>query len=564
MENHDQTVNAAKFNKKGTSTHLKGKQRHQNRQELRTRYESRNRSNSREDDGKCRNCGGPYPHKDSCPAKNKKCKSCGKLNHFARVCRTNPPESAKHVTFEDTAENDEYVYTVGGDKQQTCKVKIDGKKMEMMVDPGASVNLMDERTYRELYKRKVPEANKRRIFSYGSPTPLPVLGTIEAEIFVNTNSTWSTLLPAKALQEFSWVLTMLQNLACSRSSTKSNLTRPVPSHPLLGDLESLFGGISKVKGKVIKLHIDPDVIFKQQPHRRISFQVRKDVEMELKRLEELDIIETVTGPTPWVSLIVIVPKRSGQVRICVDMREANKAVKHLMPTIDDLVADLNGATVFSKLDLSSGYHQLEQAPESRCITTFSTHVGLRRYKRLMFGINAAPEILQNAIEEILTGLPGCKSISDDITVYGKTQKKHDENLRGVLKRLQQHGVRLKKKYAPSRGVRSSSTDRFSARTESRQTQPEDQGDMDMSKPESVSEVVSTGEGSLHPRLGHDNCSFTAVNQRHGSGPTNSNERSTSWKITWPRITWSDVILQPKTQTEVIVDASPVGLGGLLV
>ena len=131
------------------------------------------------------------------------------------------------------------------------------------------------------------------------------------------------------------------------------------------------------------------------------------------------------------------------------MREANKAVKHLMPTIDDLVADLNGATVFSKLDLSSGYHQLELAPESRCITTFSTHVGLRRYKRLMFGINAAPEILQNAIEEILTGLPGCKNISDDITVYGKTQKKHDENLRGVLKRLQQHGVRvrLNNKYA---------------------------------------------------------------------------------------------------------------------
>ena len=318
-------------------------------------------------------------------------------------------------------------------------------------------------------------------------------------------------IPAKALQEISWVLTMLQNLACSRSSTKSNLTRPVSSHSLLRDLESLFGGISKVKGKVIKLHIDPDVISKQQPHRRISFQVRKDVEMELKRLEELDIIETVTGPTPWVSLIVIVPKRSGQVRICVDMRETNKAVKHLMPTIDDLVADLNRATVFSKLDLSSGYHQLELAPESRCITTFSTHVGLRRYKRLMFGINAAPEILQNAIEEILTGLPGCKNISDDITVYGKTQKKHDENLRGVLKRLQQHG--LNNKYAPSRGVRSSSTDRFSARTESRQTQREDQGDMDMSKPESVSEVVSTGDGSLHPRLGHDNCSFTAVNQK---------------------------------------------------
>ncbi|KAK3743590.1 hypothetical protein QZH41_010231, partial [Actinostola sp. cb2023] len=166
---------------------------------------------------------------------------------------------------------------------------------------------------------------------------------------------------------------------------------------------------------------------------------------ELERLEKLDIIEEITGPTPWVSPIVVVPKSSGEVRICFDMREANKTVereKHLMPTIDDLVADLNGATVFSKLDLSSGYQQLELDPESRHITTFSTHVGLRRYKRLMFGINAASEIFQNAIEQILPGLPGSRNISDDIIVYGKNQKEHDKNLRQVLERLMQHNVRL--------------------------------------------------------------------------------------------------------------------------
>ena len=81
----------------------------------------------------------------------------------------------------------------------------------------------------------------------------------------------------------------------------------------------------------------------------MPFHVQQDVEKELERLENLDIIEKVTDPTPWVSPIVVVPKSSGQVRLCVDMREANKAVKrekHLMPTIDDLVADLNGATVF--------------------------------------------------------------------------------------------------------------------------------------------------------------------------------------------------------------------------
>ena len=106
-----------------------------------------------------------------------------------------------------------------------------------------------------------------------------------------------------------------------------------------------------------------------------------------------------------------------------------------MPTTDDLLADLKGATLFSTPDLSSGYHQLELALESRHITTFSTHVGLRRYKRLLFGMNAALEIFQNAIEELLTGLTDCKNISDYIIVFGKDQEDQDKNLRGVLQRL---------------------------------------------------------------------------------------------------------------------------------
>jgi len=206
-----------------------------------------------------------------------------------------------------------------------------------------------------------------------------------------------------------------------------------------------FGGIGKVQNKEVKLHIDPEVASRQQPHRRIPFFVREDVEKELERLEKLDIIEKVEGPTPWVSPIVTVPKKSGEVRICVDMREANKAIKgekHLMPTIDDLIVDLNGATHFSTLDLPSGYHQLELAPESRYVTTFRTHVGLRRYKRLPFGVNAASEISQEAIRELLSYLPGCKNISDDIIVFGKGQEEHNKNLRGVLQRLKENNLRL--------------------------------------------------------------------------------------------------------------------------
>ena len=316
------------------------------------------------------------------------------------------------------------------------------------------------------------------------------------------------------------------------------------------EFESLFGGISKVKGKVIKLHIDPDVKPKQQPHRCIPFHVRKDVETELKRLEELDIIEPVTGPTPWMSPIVVVPKSSGQVRICVDMREENKAVKrekHLMPTIDDLLADLNGATVFSKLDVSSGYHQLELAPESHHITTFSTHVGLQRYKRLMFGINAASEIFQNAIEEILTGLPGCKNISDNIILFRKTHREHDENLRGVLQRLQQHDVRLNKEKCSF----SKSEIKFYGHIFSKNGIKADPGKIkaitDMSKPENVSEVKSLlGMAQYVSRYIPDYA--TTVNQARDPLAVGRRAATSIRQIErHPDQESCDVIFQPETQ-----------------
>lgn len=87
-----------------------------------------------------------------------------------------------------------------------------------------------------------------------------------------------------------------------------------------------------------------------------------------------------------MSPIVIVPKPHDpeKIRICLDAREANLAIKrvrHVTPTLDEIIVDLNGAKYLSKIDLSAGYHQLELAPESRYITTFSTHIGLKRYKR---------------------------------------------------------------------------------------------------------------------------------------------------------------------------------------
>ena len=100
------------------------------------------------------------------------------------------------------------------------------------------------------------------------------------------------------------------------------------------------------------------------------------------------------------------------------------------------------AQYFSKLDLSQAYHQLELDEDSRYITTFSTHLGLFRYKRLNYGTNAAAELFQYTLQTQLQGLKGVKNIADDIIVYGTTCEEHDDDLDKCLKRLSDRGLRL--------------------------------------------------------------------------------------------------------------------------
>ena len=214
---------------------------------------------------------------------------------------------------------------------------------------------------------------------------------------------------------------------------------------LIEQYPSVFQGIGKLKDYEVKLHIDKTVPPVAQSAHRIPFHLRKKLSVELKKLEQQGIIEKVEGPTPWVSPLVMIPKKNGDVRLCVDMRMPNQAiqrVRHPSPTVDDLVDALNGATIFLKLDLRSGYHQLSLAPESRYVTTFATHDGLRRYTRLNFGTNSASEIFHHIISEQIQDIPGSINISDDIIVFGKTKQMHNQALHAVLQQFADVGLTI--------------------------------------------------------------------------------------------------------------------------
>lgn len=225
-----------------------------------------------------------------------------------------------------------------------------------MIDTGASVNVVTSRLYSRVKNSVKLEHTNTKLYRYQSDMPIPLRGKFKGNIkfrgkdytawfYVTRDEEGSSLLGYETALE----LNIVNIVNCLEQNQYFN------KHP------KLFEGLGKHIDKKISLHIDESVKPVAQPHRRIPFNFREAVERKLVELEEADIIEKVDGPTPWVSPIVIVPKSSdpSDVRICVDMREANKAIqreRHITPTIDDIITDLNGAKIFSKLDLNQGYH----------------------------------------------------------------------------------------------------------------------------------------------------------------------------------------------------------------
>ncbi|KRZ50518.1 Retrovirus-related Pol polyprotein from transposon 17.6, partial [Trichinella nativa] len=180
--------------------------------------------------------------------------------------------------------------------------------------------------------------------------------------------------------------------------------------------------------------------------RRIPYHQRAQVESLLDEMLRQDVVEP--SSSPWASPIVLVRKKDGSCRFCVDYRQLNNLTRkdaHPLPRIDDTLDALAGAQWFSTLDLASGYWQVEVEPQDREKTAFTTPLGLYQFKVMPFGLCNAPATFQRLMEIALRGLVGsdCLVYLDDVIVFGKTAEEHTARLREVFRRLREVGLKVK-------------------------------------------------------------------------------------------------------------------------
>ena len=184
---------------------------------------------------------------------------------------------------------------------------------------------------------------------------------------------------------------------------------------------------------------------KQGP-RRLPYHQREEVEKNLDAMIKNGVVTPSTSP--WSSPIVLVKKKDGTTRFCVDYRKLNDVTRkdaYPLPRIDATLDALGGAGYFSTMDLASGYWQVEVDPSDREKTAFATFKGLFEFRVMPFGLTGAPNTFQRLMDSALSGLQfeTCLVYLDDIVVFSKTFDEHIARLRQVLSRLRESGLKVK-------------------------------------------------------------------------------------------------------------------------
>ena len=211
-------------------------------------------------------------------------------------------------------------------------------------------------------------------------------------------------------------------------------------------LESLdMGDTSMVKHKI---KLDNYTPFKER-YRRIPPHLFDEVKNHLKEMIEVGAIRK--SNSPWASAVVLVRKKDGSLRFCIDLRKFNACTikdAYSLPHIDETLDCLGGAMIFTSLDLKSGYWQVEMEEGSKPLTAFTVGpLGFYECERMPFGLTNAPATFQRLMQNCLGDLHlnWCIIYLDDIIVFSNDPEDHLHRLRGVFDKLEKAGLKLKPK-----------------------------------------------------------------------------------------------------------------------
>ena len=419
---------------------------------------------------KCGNCGYSHSKREDCPAKGKKCNSCHKWNHFAKMCRLRRKvHSIQAESVENTNNTDEdtdfFIDCINISKpscnndQAFATLNICSKPVIFKLDTGSQVNILPKCVLDTLNFRGSLQVAPRSLSTYDSK-PLPSLGvchlpckhnslTGNIEFYcVNTNN--PPILGMKSCLDYELIKLVyscnVSNTECESAPVSSKSVEPICMNKktVLTEYSDIFDGVGLLPGE-IDIHVDPKVTPVIHPPRRIPVSLGSRLKSELDRMEKNDIICKVEVPTPWVNSLVLVEKPNGKLRVCLDPKDLNNAIQrphYPMKTLEDILPQLSNASFFSKLDVTSGYWALCLTEKSSFLTTFNTPYGRYRNLRLPFGLNCSQDLFQSKIDECYSGLEGATAIVDDILIYGSTREEHDRNLRKVLETSRKKGIKL--------------------------------------------------------------------------------------------------------------------------
>ncbi|GKD59129.1 putative reverse transcriptase domain-containing protein [Tanacetum coccineum] len=179
---------------------------------------------------------------------------------------------------------------------------------------------------------------------------------------------------------------------------------------------------------------------------RLAPSEMKELSEQLKELSDKGFIRP--SSSPWGAPVLFVKKKDGSFRMCIDYRELNKLTvknRYPLPRIDDLFDQLQGSSVYSKIDLRSGYHQLRVREEDIPKTAFRTRYGHYEFQVMPFGLTNAPAVFMDLMNRV------CKPyldkfvivFIDDILIYSKNQKEHEEHLKQILELLKKEELYAK-------------------------------------------------------------------------------------------------------------------------